>query len=275
MDELLRKGDSIEMSDDRITRVLVTGGGSGIGKAIVQRVLAEKDTVVIALDISDDLLASVEQEFNSPNLITCKFDLARSEDIPGFVETLVREHGTISKLVNNAGVWDLKLITEMDDESWDDIFAVNVKAPFLLIRELAPGMASTGGGAIVNVVSRNAFRSSTKNAAYDASKAALLALTRTAAGELAGDGIRVNAVCPGMIHTPPNDSLVADELFSEVYRRLIPMNRFGQPEEMAGVVSFLLSGDASFVTGESITADGGQISCQDNDRLMEIPQLSR
>lgn len=262
------------MNESQITQILVTGAGSGIGKAIVKRLLSNRDSLVLALDRCDESLATIEREFNSPNLITCLFDLARSEDIADFVSGILREYGPITQLVNNAGTWDLKSITELDDATWERIFSVNVKAPFMLIRELAPVMRTAGGGAIVNIVSRNAFRSSTKNSAYDASKAALLAFTRTAAGELAAAGIRVNAVCPGMIHTPPNDSLVAHALFHDVYCKLIPMNRFGLPEEIAGVVAFLLSQDASFVTGESITADGGQIACQDNDRLMEIPHLS-
>jgi len=261
------------MNEGPVERILVTGGGSGIGKAIVKRLLRNNNAIVLALDRCDVSLASIEREFDNPNLITCLFDLARTEDIAHFVGEILREHGPITHLVNNAGIWELKQITELDDASWDLIFAVNVKAPFILTRELAPVIKSSGGGAIVNIVSRNAFRSSTRNSAYDASKAALLALTRTAAGELAASGIRVNAVCPGMIHTPPNDALVEHELFHSVYRKLIPMNRFGTPEEIAGVVAFLLSSDASFVTGESIIADGGQIACQDNERLMQIPTL--
>ena len=262
------------MSDEQAARMLVTGAGSGIGKATVARLLADNNAVVIALDRSDESLANIEREFNSANLITCKFDLACLEDIPDFIRTLLREHGPITRLVNNAGTWVLKRIVETDDASLERVFAVNVKAPFLLIRELAPGMAAAGGGAIVNVVSRNALRSSTQNGAYDASKAALLALTRTAAGELAADRIRVNAVCPGMIHTPPNESLVHDQLFHDAYCRLIPLNRFGRPEEIAGVIAFLFSDDASFVTGESILVDGGQLACQDNQRFMEIPHLT-
>jgi 3-oxoacyl-[acyl-carrier protein] reductase len=261
------------MNEVQNTRCLVTGAGSGIGKAIVSRLLAKGNTTVLALDRNDESLADVEREFDSPDLITCLFDLTRTEDIADFVRELVREHGPINQLVNNAGAWNLKKISELDESSWDAIFAVNVKAPFVLIRELAPVIRSAGGGSIVNIASRNALRSSTKNSAYDASKAALLALTRTAAGELASYGIRVNAVCPGMIHTPPNDSLVTEGMFHDVYRRLIPMDRFGLPEEIAGVVAFLLSKDSSFVTGESIIADGGQLACQDNDRLMEIPML--
>lgn len=261
------------MNNSSVRRVLVTGGGSGIGKAVVKRLLATSNAIVLALDRYDESLATLESELDNPNLITCLFDLARTEDISRFVSGILREHGPITDLVNNAGTWELKLITELKDATWDRIFDVNVKAPFILTRELAPVISAAGGGAIVNVVSRNAFRSSTKNSAYDASKAALLALTRTAAGELASMGIRVNAVCPGMIHTPANDALVEHALFHDVYRKQIPMNRFGTPDEIASVVAFLLSSDSSFITGEAIVADGGQIACQDNERLMQIPTL--
>ena len=138
---------------------------------------------------------------------------------------------------------------------------------------LAPVMAKAGGGAIVTVASRNAFRSSTNNAAYDASKAAVVGLTRTAAGEFACDNIRVNTVCPGVISTPGN--IDAEELqFKAAYTKQIPMNRYGRPEEIASVVTFLLSDAASYLTGQAIIVDGGQIACQDNARYMEIPGLS-
>ena len=130
-------------------------------------------------------------------------------------------------------------------------------------------MAEAGGGGIVNIASRNAFRSSTNNAAYDASKAGLVALTRTAADELAKHNIRVNAVCPGVVATA-GDPSIAEQPFYDAYRKQIPMNRYGRCEEIAGVVSFLLSDDASFITGQSVIADGGQIACQDNERYMDI-----
>lgn len=259
------------MSERQSELALVTGAAGGIGLATVRRLL-EAGMRVIASDRHASDLAGIKKEIDSEGLITVAWDLSRPRRLPGLIKKTVDRHGAITRLVNNAGVWPGGPLTEMSDETWNLNLSVNVTAPFVLIREIAPAMARAGGGAIVNVSSRNAFRSSTNNAAYDASKAALAALTRTAAGELAGDNIRVNAVCPGVIDTPAA-SADLDELFVAAYRKLIPLDRFGDPDEIAAVIAFLLSDDAGFVTGQAILADGGQFACQDNRRFMEIPGL--
>lgn len=260
------------MSDREAPLAMVTGAGGGIGLATVERLVAD-GLRVIATDRAAKDLAGLKRRLDSKRLITVTCDLSRTRRLPGLLAKLIDRHGPITRLVNNAGVWPGGPLTEMSDETWQLNLTVNVTAPFVLIRQLAPAMARAGGGSIVNVSSRNAFRSSTNNAAYDASKAALVALTRTAAGELAGHGIRVNAVCPGVIDTPAT-SADMDDRFVAAYRKLIPMDRFGEPDEIAAVIAFLLSDDASFVTGEAILADGGQLACQDNARFMEIPGSS-
>ena len=142
-------------------------------------------------------------------------------------------------------------------------------------RALLAGSSLDGGASVVSMVSMSAFRSIPLVPGYGAAKAGLVALTRTAAGELARHHIRVNAVCPGVIATDVHGGLTDDPVFAAAYQRLIPMGRWGKPEEMASVVSFLLSDDASFITGQTIIADGGQIACQDNQRFMEIPGLKQ
>ena len=249
---------------------LVTGAAGGIGAAIVRR-LAAAGRHVLALDRSEELLAPLAREVGE-NVIPMACDLA-APSLANWVDGLVRSYGPITELVNNAGIWFEEPLLEQTDEHWANTFAVNVTASFLLIKHIAPAMITRGGGAIVNIASRNAFVSSVRNAAYDASKAALVALTRTAAGELAPHKIRVNAVCPGVIHTPPNQSLVDNRLFSAAYRKLIPLGRFGLPEEIASVVAFLLSDEAAFITGQTVVVDGGQMACQNNQRLMEITRL--
>lgn len=251
---------------------LVTGAGQGIGAAITRQ-LVGGGMRVIALDIQPSLLDELVSELGE-EVIPCKFDLSEMGAIAGLIPELTRQHGAITALVNNAGIWPGGLIRELDDKTWHLTFTINVDAPFAMVRSLAPVMAAAGGGAIVTVASRNAFRSSTGNAGYDASKAAVVALTRTAAGELAGDNIRVNAVCPGVISTPGNSD-AEESLFKAAYTKQIPMGRYGKPEEIANVIFFLLSDAASFLTGQSIIVDGGQIACQNNARYMEITELTK
>ena len=247
---------------------LVTGAGGGIGAAIVAR-LVEDGMRVLALDRDELSLAPLME---SDEVFTATFDLADLAATPGFLAELVREYGVPTRLALNAGVWPGASIAEMSDEVWQVNFAVNVTSPFAFMRELAPQMAGVGGGAIVCTASRNAYRSSVNNAAYDASKAALLGLVRTAAGEFAAAGIRVNAVSPGVLSTAATPE-VEEPLFKAAYLKQIPMGRYGAPEDIAGVCAFLLSDDARFVTGQDVIVDGGQIACQDNGRFMQIPGL--
>lgn len=251
---------------------LVTGAAGGIGEATTARLIRDGNRV-IALDLSADALDAMDRDMDHGGaLITQACDLTKVEVLCRVLADLVEAHGPVTVLVNNAGVWPGARITELSDDIWQLNLAVNLTAPFVLIRELAPHMIDAGGGAIVNIASRNAFRSSTNNAGYDASKAGLVALTRTAAGELAKHDIRVNAVCPGVIATAA-DPGIHDELFKAAYTKLIPMDRYGDADEIAGVVAFLASSDASFMTGQAVTIDGGQIACQDNQRFMEITRL--
>ncbi len=260
------------MSDLAQRTALVTGAASGIGKATAIRLL-EEGMRVIALDRSVERLAALGEEMKGRSLSTVECDLSQADRLAGLIDDIVQKHGPVTALANVAGVWPGGPLARLSDEAWHLNFAVNVTAPFVLIRSLAPVMAQAGGGGIVNVSSRNAFRSSVGMSGYDASKAALVALTRTAAGELARDNIRVNAICPGVIDTPGDSATIDDKLFKAAYIKLIPMDRYGQPEEIASVICFLLSKDSSFITGQAIIVDGGQIACQDNGRFMEIPRL--
>lgn len=260
------------MSDSSQSLCLVTGAASGIGKGIALRLISEGHRVIV-LDKSEKLLDELVRECGREGIIPRHCDLSDWKQLGEVCQSLIQEHGPIRYLVNNAGVWPGGPLAQMPDTVWELNLAVNLSAPFALIRAIAPAMAKRGGGAIVNISSRNAFRSSTNNAAYDASKAALLALTRTAAGELAKDNIRVNAICPGVIATPGDAATIEDRLFKSAYLKLIPMDRYGDPKEIASVVWFLLSDAASFITGQSIIVDGGQIACQDNTRFMQIPGL--
>lgn len=249
---------------------LVTGAARGIGAAIAGRLCAD-GMRVLALDRDGDGLAALARDLGQ-GAVPVTFDLTDIAGTTPLLTDLVAAHGPVTRLVLNAGVWPGGPIVDLSDETWNLNFLVNVTSPFAFLRALAPPMAAAGGGAVVAVASRNAHRSSVHNAAYDASKAALLGLIRTAAGEFARHRIRVNAVSPGVVSTPATPE-IEEPLFRAAYLKLIPLDRYGTPEEIAAVCAFLLSDAAGFVTGQDLVVDGGQLACQDNGRFLEIPGL--
>ena len=213
---------------------LVTGAAQGIGEAVVERLL-EDGLRVLALDRDAAGLQTLSRRLSAQPVSTVEFNLTLVAETPAFLQGLVAEHGPITRLALIAGVWPGAPIVEMTDETWDLNFRVNVTSPFAFMRSLAPVMATAGGGAIVATASRNAYRSSVDNAAYDASKAALLGLMRTASGEFAGYGIRVNAVSPGVISTPGTRE-IEDPSFKGPYLKQIPMDRYGSPRDRRGLL---------------------------------------
>ena len=241
------------MSNDDRLLALVTGAAGAIGAAIVDR-LVRDGLRVLALDRSAEDLDSLCAQHEE--IVPYGFDLAQFESTTRFLDELIRTHGVPTRLALNAGVWPGASIVEMSDEIWNMNFAVNVSSPFAFMRALVPKMARVGGGGIVCTASRNAHRSSVNNAAYDASKAALLGLVRTAAGEFASDQIRVNAVSPGVVSTSAAPE-IEEPLFSSAYRKQIPMNRYGTNGEIAQFALFLASDESTFCNGGVFLADGG------------------
>lgn len=234
---------------------IVTGGGSGIGFAIVERLLKSGAKVAIA-DLNLDRLSELENDY-SGNYIGVKTDVTKEEDVKNLVQKTVDTFGGLNYGFNVAGGSRAGLIIEQSEEDWDFTVDLNLKGVFLCIKHQAGYMKDHGGGAIVNVASLNAHVPMFYGAAYSPAKAGVEMLTKNAALELTQYNIRVNAILPGLISTPLTKSLTDVEAIAEAYKERIPMRRPGDPDEIAGPALFLVSDDASYVNGASLIVDGG------------------
>jgi 3-oxoacyl-[acyl-carrier protein] reductase len=233
---------------------VVTGGSRGIGRAIVLR-LASAGAKVLFTYAANDAAAREVEEASAGRAAGYKFDVTDAGAVAAFFEGPVKEAGRLDWLVNNAGITRDRLLLRMSDEDWDRVLAVNLKGAFLCSRAAARLMMKQRSGAIVNVSSVVAEMGNVGQANYAASKAGLLGLTRACAKELAGRGVRVNAVAPGFIETEMTEALPA-----EVKGRMlaaIPLARFGSAEEVAGAVEFLLGPASAYITGQVLHVGGG------------------
>ena len=240
-------------------RAVVTGAASGIGKAVAKRMVAEHLDVVVA-DIDR---ASVERTVEALNtgagrVLPCILDVSDAADCA----RLSDEFGAIDILIANAGIQSPGSVVDTADETWDSVIAVNLKGAVNCCRSILPGMSRRRTGAIVIVSSNNAVCGSAGMAAYDASKAALLALVKSVAIEHGADGVRVNSICPGTTITDYHINRFAKQGVSET--ELYDMtagtgllNRAAKPEEIANAIWFLASDEASYITGANLMVDGG------------------
>jgi 3-oxoacyl-[acyl-carrier protein] reductase len=242
--------------------VLVTGGASGIGEATAKRFLREGARVVIAdRDDRHSMERALDEMRALGEVHGLRGDVSLPADADRLVADAVARLGRLDVLINNAGICLEEDFLEIPLEHWDATIAVNLRGMFLMGQRAARAMVDAGGGgAIVNTSSTNGIVGEAKYAHYNASKGGVTLLTKSMAIDLAPHGIRVNAVCPGYILTPMAAAIDSEEFVAEYIKKFIPLGRAGKPEEVAALFAFLASNDASFITGECVVIDGGQLT---------------
>ncbi len=248
--------------------VLITGGGGGIGRATAARLAAEGARIAV-VDVSKpglaDTLAAVERA--GGRAIAIEADVTRDSEVDRYVRTAQAELGPIDAFFNNAGILgETKSIVDYSEDMFDRVIAINLKGVWLGLKHVGAAMKTQGAGAIVNTASIAGLRGTPNLVAYTASKHAVVGMTRTAALEFSRHGIRVNAICPGPIETAMTQEMHGrlDSRGAGAARQKmtasIPMRRYGAPEEVAALVAFLLSSEASYINGGLYTVDGAAMA---------------
>ena len=236
--------------------VLVTGSSRGIGKAIALEISGNGWDLILHYNRSEEEAVEVQDlcRKNGSQTLLVKADLANSAGIESVYRTLKDKGIRLAGIINNAGISSFGDAREVTEDSWDIVHNVNIKAPVFLVKHLSELMEN--GGSIVNISSAGGIKAALSAIAYETSKAALIHATRSMAFSL-GPEIRVNAVAPGFIQTEMNKHLTENEKANNAVVKRTLLKRWGKPEEVARAVRFLLSDDASYITGETLVVDGG------------------
>lgn len=237
---------------------LVTGSARGIGKAIAQE-LAREGALVVISDINSELAEKTAQEFIATGwqAKALAADVSKWAQAEALIKTIVDDHGHLDILVNNAGITRDNLIIRMSEAEWESVIAVNLTGAFNCVKASARPMMKQRSGRIVNVSSVVGVMGNAGQINYASSKAGMIGLTKSAAKELASRNITVNAIAPGYIETDMTHGL--SEEAKSAFLSLIPLKRAGSIQDVARVVAFLVSEDASYITGQVIHIDGGMV----------------
>lgn len=240
---------------------LVTGASRGIGRAIA--IAAGEAGAHVAVHYNtreEDADAVVRQlETVGAEALAHAADVRSEEAVAGLVERCIERWGRLDILVCNAGIWKGAAVDRMSEAQWDEMIDINLKGMYLVTRFAVPHLKSSAAGAIVNISSTAGQRGEAGHAHYAASKGGMIAWTKSLAPELAADGVRVNCVAPGWVHTEMAAEALARD--GEAIAAGIPLGRAGQPEEIAAVACFLASDLASYMTGEVVNVNGGNVLC--------------
>ncbi len=240
---------------------IVTGGGQGIGRALTLR-LAEEGCKVAIFDLKPEAGEETAAIAGDGAVIkTYALDVSDQDAVNAAVEAVESDLGPVWALVNNAG-WDKPApFLDTDKTLWDKIIAINLYGPLFTHHAVAPRMVARGGGRIINIASDAARVGTSNEAVYSACKGGLISFTKSVARELASKGVLLNVVCPGPTNTPMMASVLGEGeqavKWKDAMVRGIPLKRMGEPEDYAGIVAFLASDDASFITGQTFSVAGG------------------
>lgn len=243
--------------------VLITGASSGIGRATAEAFAAKGANVVVAArrkEELDTLVASIEKKGGKASAI--KTDVSIAKSVVQMLAHTIEVFGRLDYAINNAGIeGKLNAITDLLEDDWDQVLDINLKGTFLCMKYEAKAMLNSGkGGAIVNIGSVNSFLGFPTGSAYVTSKHGLIGLTTSVSAELAPKGIRVNLICPGITDTPMHQRLrgiVGDDLYDKGLLPSVHLQRVGRPEEIAKAIVFLCSDESSYISGSTLTVDGG------------------
>ena len=237
---------------------LITGGSYGIGRTTAIAFANAGAQVVIAdIESNNETLRAIRQAGTEPVFMQC--DVSKADQVQSMIQEIIKKFGRLDFAFNNAGIeGDNGPLQECSLENWDRVLNVNLRSVFLCMKEQIPLMRSQGSGVIVNCASVAGMMGFTNLPAYVASKHGVIGITRAAALENAKQGIRINAICPGVIRTPMVERVTkGDPEVEASYTAMEPVGRMGEPNEIASAVLWLCSPDASFVTGAAIPVDGG------------------
>jgi len=242
------------MSEKRLA--VVTGAARGIGRAIVLELL-KQGRKVAGLDLNAQQLAELEKVCKDAGheVITACLDISQSDKLSQVLEDLSEKHGGIAILVNNAGITRDKLMIQMEEEDYDRVMNVNLKAAFMATKQAARSMIRNKFGRIINISSVAGVMGQAGSTNYAASKAGLIGMTKSIAREVGKKGVTANCIAPGFIMTEM--TAVLPEPVKEAAMAVIPMRKFGMPEDIAKAVAFLASDEAGFITGQVLCVDGG------------------
>ena len=242
------------MSEQRLA--IVTGAARGIGRAIVLELL-KQGRKVAGLDLNAEQLGELEKVAAEAgySVITRQVDITQTEKLTEVLEKLAEEHGGIAILVNNAGITRDRLMIQMDDDDFDKVIAVNLRAAFVATRVAARSMVRNKFGRLVHISSVAGVMGQAGSTNYAASKAGLIGMSKSIAREVGKKNVTSNCIAPGFIMTDMTQ--VLPDVVKDAAKAVIPMKRFGNPEEIARAVAFLASDDAGYITGQVLCVDGG------------------